>query len=125
MQALLRPVAGHDLVGIIIGGELVFDVRFLFRVGNCDRVRRSFGALESVRHRERDVLAVVANDIVFKGWPPLDADAVHPLPQGRTGDFADVLAMKDRAHARHLFRRRSIELGDLAVCDRGLDRHGI
>src|SRR6202043_3453905 len=83
LQALLRPVAGHHLVGIIIGGELVFDVRFLFRVANDNRVRRSFGALESVRHREHDVLAVVANDIIFERRPPFDADAVHAFPESR------------------------------------------
>ena len=62
--------------------SLSIDVRFLFRVGDANRVRRGFGALESVRHRERDVLAVVANDIVLERRPPFDADAVRmPCPR--------------------------------------------
>src|SRR3954463_1625517 len=72
LQALLRPVGGYDFLGISIGGELEFNVRFLFRVANDNRVSRSFGALERVSHRERDVLAVVANNIILEWRPSLD-----------------------------------------------------
>ena len=33
--------------------------------------------------------------------------------------------MKNRAHAGHLLRGGGVELGDLAIGDRGLDRNGI
>src|SRR6476661_6455120 len=125
LQALHRPVGGHDRVRIIIGGELVFDVRFLFRVGNDNRVRRSFGALESVRHRERDVLTVVANDIVLERRPPFDADAVDALPESRTENLPYVLTMQNRAHAEYLLRCGTVDLSDLSNGNRGLDRNGI
>src|SRR6476469_8865844 len=83
LQALRRPVAGHDRVRIVVGGELVFDVWLLFRVTTDKRVLRSFGAHESGRHRERDVLAVVANTIVLERRPPCEADAAHALPGSR------------------------------------------
>src|SRR6187200_3190518 len=75
LQATLRTVTGHDRGRILVGFEMLFNVRFFFRVFNSDRIRCGFGALERVRHRKRDVLAIVTNDIVFEGWPSLDADA--------------------------------------------------
>src|SRR6476620_7171982 len=68
---------------------------------------------------------LVTNDIVFEGRPSLDADAGKTRPQGRTEDFPDILAMKNRAHAGHLFRCRGMELYDSAVGDRRPDRDGV
>src|SRR5437763_9457829 len=70
LQALLRPVTGFDDRRIILGCELEFEVRLVFRVANDDRVRCGFGALARVRDGVRDVLAVVANDTILKGWSP-------------------------------------------------------
>src|SRR2546423_1832814 len=125
LQALLRPVTRFDDLRIIVGCELGVDVRLLFRIGDDDGIRRGFGALESVRDGERDVLAVVANDIILKGWSPFYANTFIPLPSARTENFADVFTMKNRTHARHLFCRGRVELGNSTVGDRGLDRHGI
>jgi hypothetical protein len=65
----------------VVGCELEFDVRLLFRVANDDRVCGGFGALESIRYGERDVLAIVANDIVLECWSPFYADAFISLPR--------------------------------------------
>ena len=82
---------------------------FPCRTSSRTAVGGRFGSLERGRHSKRDVLAVVTNDIVFKRRPPLFADAFHSLLQDRAGDLADVLAMKDRAHAGHLLGRRRVE----------------
>src|SRR5207237_10738829 len=83
------------------------------------------GSLERVGHSERDVLAVVANDIILKWRAPLFADAFHPLSQGRAEHLANVLAMKDRAHTGHLPGRARIEFDNPTVGDRRLDRNGL
>jgi hypothetical protein len=125
LHAHLGPVTRSDDLRIFVGCELEFDVRFLFRVANDNRVRRGFGALESVRDGERDVLTIITNDIVFERRPPFYADAFVALPSARTENFTDVFAMEDRAHAGHLFCRGRVEFGDSAIGDCGLDRHGI
>src|SRR2546430_176001 len=79
LHALLRPVTRFDDLQIIVGCELEVDVRLLFRIGDDDSIRRGFGALESVRDGERDVLAVVANDIVLEGRTPFYANAFIPF----------------------------------------------
>ena len=48
-----------------------------------------------------------------------------PLSLDGAENFSDVFAMKNRAHAGHLFRRGCVEFRDLAVGDRRLDRNGI
>ena len=108
LDALLGPVARLDCVRIMVGCEFEFHVRLFFRIGDDDGVSGRFGALESVRDRERDVLAIIANDIVLEGGTPFYANAFISLPGAGTENFADVFAMKDRAHARHLFSSRRV-----------------
>src|SRR4029077_15067645 len=80
---------------------------------------------ESVRHRERDVLAVVANDIIIERWPPFDADAVDALPESRTENLSDVLMMQNRADAGHLLCGGGVELRDLSIGNRRIDRNRV
>ena len=111
--------------GSFVRFEVGLDVRLLLVVRHANRIGGSLGSLERVRHSERDVLAVVANDIVLERRAPLFADAFHPLSQGRAQHLANVLAMKDRAHTGHLLGRARIEFDNPAVGDRRLDRNGI
>ena len=101
------------------------DVRLLLAVRHANRIGSGLGGLERVRHSQRNILAVVANDIIFKWRTPLFADAFHPLSQGRAEHLANVLAMKDRAHTGHLPGRARIEFDNPTVGDRRLDRNGI
>ena len=70
-------------------------------------------------------MAVVANDIVFKGRATLVDDAFEPLSLDRAENLSDVFAMKYCLHAGHLFGRGRIEFLDLAVGDRRFDRNCI
>ena len=103
----------------------MFDVRLVLVVGHADRIGRAFGRFKSVGHGERDVLAIVTNHIVIERRAPLYANAVHPLSHDRAEDLSDVRAMKNSAHARHLFRRACVQFGDFAAGDRCLDRNGV
>src|SRR5947208_6513028 len=120
LHALLRPVTGSDDRRIIVGCELEFDVGLVFRVANDNRVRGGFGALESVSDGERDVLTIVANDIVLEGRTPFYANAFIPLPGARTENFSVVFPLKIRTPASRLFAGRGSDLGVLAVRDRAL-----
>ena len=107
---MLRAERGVNDFGIVVGFEVGLDVRLLLVIGDANRVGGGFGGLESVRHGERDVLAVVANDIVLERRAPLYTDAFEPFPLDRAEDLSDVLAMKNRPHAGHLFGRGRVEL---------------
>jgi len=57
---------GGNHLGLVVRFEVGIDVRCLLGVRYANRIGSGFGRLERVRHRERDVLAVVANDIVLE-----------------------------------------------------------
>ena len=73
LQAGSRAKRGDNHFGIIVRFKLGLDVRLFLGVGHTNGIGRGFGGFERVRHSERDVLAVVANDIVLEGWAPLVA----------------------------------------------------
>ncbi len=125
LQALGRGEGGGHLVGLVVGHEIGGDVGLLLVVSGAHRVGRGLGALERVRHRERDVLAVVANVIVRERRATLVDDAFEAGSEGRAEDFPDVSAMQHGAHAGHLLGRCGVELRDAAVGDRGFDRDGV
>src|SRR5262245_62146855 len=77
LQALVRTKGGENHLGIVVRLELGLYVRLLLLVRDADRIGGRFGSLESVRHSERDILAVVANDVVFERWAPFFADTFH------------------------------------------------
>ena len=79
-QPLLRAERAGDHVGIVVRFEIEFDIRLVLGVGDADHISRGFCILERVRHGERDVLAVVANDIVIERRASLFTDAFHSLP---------------------------------------------
>jgi hypothetical protein len=84
---------GDNRLGVIIRFEFGVNVRLILGVRDANRIGSGLGGLERVRHSQRDILAVVANDIILKRRAPLFADAFEPLSHGRAEDLADVLAM--------------------------------
>ena len=125
LQARSRSHCGGDDVRLVVGLQIGIDVRLLFGVGDANSVGGGFGCFEGVRHSQRDVLTVVADDVIFKWGTPLVGDTFESLSLNRAEDFADVLAMKDRSHAGHFLRCNDVEFGYFAVGDRCLDRHAI
>src|SRR5438128_1969321 len=85
LQSLFRSVSRSDLVWVIIGFKIGFDVRRLLVVGNAHDIRSSFGRLESVRHGKGNVLTVITNHIVLEWRASLDANAFEALTRSRTG----------------------------------------
>src|SRR5438552_4581861 len=125
LHALRRLECGRNHFGLVVGLKIRIDVVFVLHIRRVDRIGRSFGAFKGVGDSERDVLAVVANDIVFEWRATLVDDAFHPLSQDGAENLSDVLAMKDRAHAGHFFGRACVQFGDFAAGDRCLDRNGV
>ncbi len=72
-KRLARAERGDNHFGLVVRFKVSVDVRLFLGVGHTNRVGGGFGGLERVRHRERDVLAVVANDIVLEGRATLVA----------------------------------------------------
>src|SRR5207249_12122203 len=114
---------GDNLVVLVVRLEISLDVRLLLVVRDANRIGSGCGGLERVRHSERDVLTVIANDIVLERRAALFADAFESQLRYRTEDLADVLATQDRAHARHLLSRGGVKLDHSAVGDRRLHWH--
>ncbi len=125
LYPLDRTELGHHYRRLVVGLEPGVDVRLLLFVADPNRVGRGLGVLERVGNSQGDVLAVVANDIVLERRATLVGDAFESRSKGRTENSSDVLAMKDRAHARHLLGRGGVELAQSAVSDRRFDRHRI
>jgi len=125
LQALAHGERGGNHVGLVVGFEIGVDVRLLLRVCDTNRVGRGLGGLERVRHRERDVLAVVPNHIVLERRATLVDDAGESRPLDRAEDLPDVLAMKDGPHPGHLLGRGRVELDHAAIGDGRPYRNGI
>src|SRR5882724_5265163 len=100
---MLRAVGSLNHCGVIVGFEIAFDVRLVLGVRYTDCVRGSFGGLESVRHGECHVLAIITNDIILERRAPLYTNAFHSFAQDRAEDLSDVRAMKNSSDAGHLF----------------------
>ena len=94
-------------------------------VANDNRVRSGFCGFERLGHSQRDVLAVVANNVILEWWASLVGDAFESLSLNRAEDLADVLPMKDRSHAGHFLRCNEVEFSDFAPGYRCLHRHAI
>jgi hypothetical protein len=108
VQAVPRAERGVNLIGIVVGFQMCFDVGLFRGIGRANRIGGGFGSFESVGHGERDILAVVPNDIVFERWTALFTDALKICLQSRAEDLSDIRPMKDRPHTRHLFGRGRI-----------------
>src|SRR5262245_5093345 len=104
---------------------MCFDVRLFRGIRRANRIGGGSGSFEGVGHGQRDILAVIPNDVVFERWTSLFTDALKIWLRRRAGDLADVLAMKDRPHAGHLLGLGGIELDEPATRDGRSDRHGI
>src|SRR2546427_8184629 len=66
LYALDRAELGHHHRRLVVGLELGVDVRGLLFVDDANRVGRGLGVFECVGNSQRDVLAIVANDIVLE-----------------------------------------------------------
>ena len=71
-------------VRLVIRFEIGINVMLVSGVGDANRIGSGFGRLERVRHGKRDVLAVVANDIILERRATLIDDAVEPLVRERS-----------------------------------------
>jgi hypothetical protein len=84
--------------------------------------------LERIGDGERDVLPVIAHDVVLERRAGL-VDLRHlgvEFPVGRRAkDLSEVAAMVDRANARHLLRSARVDAAHLAIRDGGAHRHGV
>src|SRR6185503_9666542 len=101
------------------------DVWFFSRVGYTDCIGSGFRGFKRFRYSECDELAVVANHIIFERRSSLFTDARESWPGNGPIDLADISAMKDGMHARHLFSRRCIKLRDPSIGYRRPDRYSI
>ena len=125
LQSWARAVGRENYVRVVVCFKVSLDVRLLLGVRRSNRIGSALGDFERVRHSKRDVLAVIPNHIVLEWRTPFLADASEPPFREGTEDFPNVLAMKNRTHARHLLRRDGVELEQPAVSNRCLDGHGI
>src|SRR5437667_235314 len=90
--------------------ELRDHADILLRVGDTDRIGGGLGGLECVRHGERNILAVVANNVILERRTSLDTNALKALSRSGAENLADVFSMKDRAHVWHFFRSGGVDL---------------
>src|SRR5215813_14117424 len=125
VQAVPWAVRRVNLIGFVVGFQMCFDVRRFHGIGRANRIGGGSGSFEGVGHSQRDILAVIPNDVFFERWTSLFTDALKIWLRRRAGDLADVLAMKNRPYTGHLLGLGGIELDELATCDGRSDRHGI
>src|SRR5215475_14641345 len=76
LQAVPWAERRGNLIGVVVGFQMCFDVGLFRGIGRANRIGGGFGSFESVGHGERDILAVVANDVVFERWTPLFTDGL-------------------------------------------------
>ena len=125
MQALRRGECGGNLIGFIVGLEIRIDVVLVLCVGRANRIGSGFGALKCIGDSERNILAVVANDIILERRATFIDDTFEPRSLHRAENLSDILAMKNRSHARHFLGRGRVEFDHAAVGDRRLDGNGV
>src|SRR5438477_8518237 len=101
LLAASRRDGGWDHIGFIVRLEVGINVRFPLLIRDVNCVRRSLGRLERVRHGQCDELAVIANNVVFEGWPALVGNPFESRALNRAKNSPDILAMKYRPHTRH------------------------
>src|SRR6516165_2969039 len=104
------PEGRHYFVWVVVSFEVQFDVRHFGGVCRDDGVGSGFGGFKRLRHGERDVLAVITNNVSFEWRPPLFADAREARPWDGTRDSADVAAMQDSTYTGHRFGCAGVEL---------------
>src|SRR5258707_12245967 len=90
LQARSRSHCRRDDVRLVVGLKIGINVRLLFSIGDANNVGGGFGGFEGVRHSQRDVLTVIADNIIFKWGTPLVGDAFESLSLNRAEDLADV-----------------------------------
>ena len=125
LQTRSRGQCSRNDIRFVVGFEVRINVRLLLCVGDAHRIGSGLGSFERVRHSQRNVLAVIAHNVILEWRPPLVGNALESRSLDRAEDFSNVLAMKNRAHAGHFLRRGSVEFDYFALCDRRFDWHAI
>src|SRR5258705_6373116 len=74
---------GRDHVGFVVGLELGFYICFFRGVSYANRIGGGFGGLESVCDSQRNVLAVVADNVVFERRAALIGNAFESRSKSR------------------------------------------
>ena len=72
-----RTVGGEHHLWIVAGFKPSLYVRLFFGVGRAHCISCGFGRFECLSHRQRDVLAVVTDHVVFEWWATLFANAIE------------------------------------------------
>src|SRR5689334_18680590 len=75
LQAFLRTERSVEYVRIIVGLQIRRYICGLAGVSDAHQIRSCLGGLEGISHGERNVLAIVTNDIVGEWRPPLITNA--------------------------------------------------
>src|SRR5258705_1137115 len=78
VEAIARAERGSNHIGIVVRLKVEFNVRRLFRIGRANSIGSSLGGLERIRDSQRDVLTIVADNIVLERWAPFITDALKP-----------------------------------------------
>ena len=73
--AVGRAKCGRNCLRLVVRFEVGLDVRLFLFVGGANGIGSGLGAFKCIGDSERDILAVVANDIVFEWRATLIDDA--------------------------------------------------
>src|SRR5258706_8908958 len=93
VQAAAHAEGGGYRVRILVRVEARFDVRLLLRVRRVDRIGSGLGGLERFSHSQRNVLAVITNDVVLEWRAPPLSDAVANLFPGPAEDPSRIFSI--------------------------------
>jgi hypothetical protein len=109
----------------LLGDEVRIDVGRFGRVGHSDRVRGRLRLLERIGDRERDVLPVIANDVVVERRPRLVQHQGVREVRRYVRDRSEVSALQNGTHARHLPGAGRIDGRYRSFGDRRANGHGV
>src|SRR6058998_1469977 len=77
LHSFNRAVSRKDYGRIVARLKMSFDIWRFFRVGGAHCIGSRLGGFEGVGYCQSDVLAVIADHIVFERRPALFADAIE------------------------------------------------
>ena len=90
LQPRRRRERRRDDIRLVVGFQFGIDVVRLRRIRHLHRIGGGLGLLERVGDGERDVLAVIANDVVLERRAALVHDPFEAGPLHRARDLSDV-----------------------------------
>ena len=116
----IAPLAVN--LGLLIGFEVLANVRLFAAIGHLDGVGRGHCLLQRVRHNGGDVLSVVADGVVLEGRAPLVEDPGKVRSRSSSKELAQVLAGIDGFDSGHRLGATAIDRRDGAAGDGGAHR---